>query len=126
MDRIFGQTPLQILNARKNMSRYFSIINKLQDLREQEKNLRREAALTGADIASHLERFEAQVDEIKEWDFWLETALLVQSEYKGSRLEPDEDVTRRIVHACAAIPECPQSLLGLAALLYPEQLVRAR
>ena len=123
IDRIFGQTPLQILNARKNMSRYFSIITMLQDLREQEKNVRREAALTGADIENHLEQFEAQVEEIKVWDFWLKTALLIQSEYKGSKLEPGEDVTRRIVHACAAIPNCPQSLLGLAALLHPEQLV---
>lgn len=121
VDRIFRQKPLQILSARK--TGYYSIISKLRELRQREDSLRREARISGADIEADLERFASQVEEIKVWDFWLKTSILIQAEYKGSALEPGEDATCRVVHACAAIPDCPTPLLELAALLYPDQLV---
>jgi hypothetical protein len=122
-DGIFRRTPLQILNARKSMSRHQSMSTAIRAIREDQEQLRRDFA-TNRDIAeTNLIHLELQADEIRQWDFWLKAAFLIQAEYQCSPLLPDTDPGLRIVHACAGIRQCPPSLLEFASLLYPDQLM---
>ena len=101
-DGVFRQTPLYILNARKNLTNYHQMLLEM-----------------GSVVRTHretLDRYRNHVESARTWDFWRKACLLIYSEYKGAPLEPEEDVTRRIVHACVSIQRCPPSLLDLALL----------
>lgn len=120
-DGTFRQTPLELLNASKHMCRYHARLANLRHIRERQAVLRRSGA---SDTEADLERFEASVRrEVEEWDFFDKAAVLIQTQYKGRALQVDEDETIQIVHACADIANCPPSLLELAILLHPEQLL---
>lgn len=130
VDAIFQQTPLEILNTRKNMMIFHSTIRTLQ-----------QAGVAGPRIAAYelsdgrrvdpnqssqsyqWQVYEREANKVKEGDLWQMTTLLVQAEYKGTALTRDEDATNRIVHACVGILDCPPSLVTLAVLLFPQQLV---
>jgi hypothetical protein len=69
------------------------------------------------------ERIVDKCKMITKSESWQKTALLVKAGYTGSALARNEDATRRVVHACAGIRDCPQALMDLAVRLYPQQLV---
>lgn len=120
-DGVFRRTPLQILNARKSMSRHQLMASTIRTIRQDQEELR--SANHDAAVQTTLDHLEQQANEIKQWDFWVKAALLIQAEYQCAPLLPDVDPAIRIVHACAGIGQCPPSLLEFATLLYPRQLM---
>jgi hypothetical protein len=130
VDAIFQQTPLEILNARKNMMDFHSTIRTLRQTGVAERRMaahefsdRRRVDPDLSARSYQWQVYEREANRVKEGDLWQMTTLLVQAEYKGTALTQNEDATNRIVHACVGIPDCPPSLVALAVLLYPQQLV---
>ena len=129
-DAQYQQTPLEILNARKNMYEFHSMIVSLKIFNEKRRY--KSGVTSGSDYVnqqfeSHDQvrfptDFEFQLERIRKGTFWSSVCALVQSQHKCSALETDADTSCHVLHACVGIPNCPPSLVELAALLHPEQL----
>lgn len=112
-DGIFRRSPLFILNARKRFHHDFD-------------NLQRERARFASDAATERDcaRLRELVASCEAVEFWQKASMLILAEHKGRALPAAEAVDQGyIVHACAGIHGCPETLLEYAMLLYPEQLL---
>lgn len=119
-DQIFTQRPLRILNSRRNMGDTYNALTTLRRIREQQRELRLEGV---PDDSPTLQELEAKVQPFRTFSFWRKAATLLQIEHRGGVLDRDRVCTDCVLHACAGVAKCPSTVLELAILMYPEQLM---
>jgi hypothetical protein len=127
-DRIFGRTPLHILNERKNLHLYHRFLHELRVLRQRQRETRElsrgcrdEGTLQM--LQADLEKLESRIAPFYRDDFWQKARLLVLSQYLGRALSVDDTSRPGIIHACLAMENCPPTLLELAILLQSDELL---
>ncbi len=135
-DRRFHQTPLQLLHARTKGPQFNRSMNDLQS------KLRRQQEQKDTQTSSIISLQEQQQTTTPNWpdglhqsllEFWHKAVLLVLAEFhllRSSSNRPatflpsmDQSDSSHVVHACLGIARCPPSVLKLAMLLHPEQLL---
>lgn len=123
IDGIFLQTPVQILNLRKNLHLYHRNVSELRNIRRKQEALRAAMLLDGVDEPNLIQALEDRVEPFRRDDFWQKASLLICAEYTHSIVDDDTDQHGRMLNACTMLwHRCPISLTELALLLHPEQL----
>ena len=123
-DYVFGRTPLNILNQRKNLTMFTSCVESLRALRQRE----RDAILCGNWKESDRMKLATRMNEAKEMEFWCKARLLILAEYAlcrrngAIRNSLDDFNDHDIIQACLGVKECPLSLLEYVLLVYDKEL----
>jgi len=123
-DRVFGRTPLNILNQRKNLVAFSAALKSLRSARNRE----REAKFCGNWNEVDRTKLATRMKDAKEMNFWCKARLLILAEHasmcgnstSGSYF--GECNGRDTMQACLAVKDFPLSLLEYALLVLNEEL----
>jgi ankyrin repeat protein len=113
IDKVFCQTPLQLLNASKNLKAFHNSLDNLRCIRQRQRDTGYEAP---GDVLT-IERLEGS-------EMWQKVKLLVLAEYLGRPMTVDDDQKQTLLHSFISIQtSCPPALLEFAILLQVEELL---
>eukprot|EP00539_Tryblionella_compressa_P003517 CAMPEP_0178732630 /NCGR_PEP_ID=MMETSP0744-20121128/367_1 /TAXON_ID=913974 /ORGANISM="Nitzschia punctata, Strain CCMP561" /LENGTH=439 /DNA_ID=CAMNT_0020384765 /DNA_START=332 /DNA_END=1652 /DNA_ORIENTATION=+ len=122
-DRVFGRTPLYVLNQRKNLGSFSCRVEELRALRQRE----RDSINYGHWSEEDTMELRKKIESAQQMEFWRKARLLILTEYEyrndSSRKKYCTDNARGTIEACLGIPECPPSLIEYAILAYSEELL---
>lgn len=121
-DRMYGRSPLYILNQRKNLATFGGQVEELRRLRQHQRDAIQHGNWTDSDQAT----LEVKVREATETELWRKARMLILAEF--TQYHQQQCFARRsrqcltTVQACLGIDQCPPSLLEYAILAYSEEM----